>query len=110
MGYAPNLSLPEHLPLGEPGNLRYRYFVTDWEKQLWQALGELEFAASAGPHSPAKPDLRALFCRIDELAGRAPRETEPVLRHYLAKKSYHKARLHLEGREAENAAGNCRHV
>jgi len=30
--------------------------------------------------------------------------------HYLHKKSYEKARLWLEGREAENKAGNCGHV
>ena len=90
--------------------MRYRYFVNDWEQQLWRTLRDLELASAAVPNAPSKPDLRALFSRIDELAGRAPRETEPVLRHYLAKKSYQKARLYLEGREAENAAGNCRHV
>jgi hypothetical protein len=30
--------------------------------------------------------------------------------HYLRKKSYEKARLWLEGRDAENARGNCGHV
>jgi hypothetical protein len=39
-----------------------------------------------------------------------PRETDPQLRHYLQKKSYEKARLFLQGRDAENQAGNCRHV
>jgi len=32
------------------------------------------------------------------------------LLHYLQKKSYEKARLYLQGRDAENQLGNCRHV
>ena len=51
-----------------------------------------------------------LFARIDELAKELPRDSDPVLLHYLHKKSYQKARLFLQGREAENAAGNCHHV
>jgi len=32
------------------------------------------------------------------------------LLHYLHKKSYGKAQRFLQGREAENQAGHCRHV
>ncbi len=38
-----------------------------------------------------------------------PRETDPVLRHNLHKKSYRKARLFLRGHDTENQIGNCRH-
>ena len=48
--------------------------------------------------------------RIDELAKQLPRGANPALLHYLQKKSYEKARLFLQGRDAENQAGNCRHV
>jgi hypothetical protein len=50
-----------------------------------------------------------LFARLEVLTARLPRETAPELLHYLHKKSYEKARLFLQGREAENQAGNCRH-
>jgi hypothetical protein len=51
-----------------------------------------------------------LFARLDELTRALPRDTDPTLLHYLQKKSYQKARLFLEGRDAENQAGNCRPV
>ena len=50
------------------------------------------------------------FNRIDELTKQLPRDTDPTLLHYLHKKSYEKARFYLQGRDAENQAGNCRHV
>jgi hypothetical protein len=48
-----------------------------------------------------------MFSRIDDLTRQLPRESDPTLLHYLHKKSYEKARLFLQGREAENARGNC---
>jgi hypothetical protein len=51
-----------------------------------------------------------LFERIDNLTRQLPKETDPSLLHYLHKKSYEKARLFLQGRDTENAEGNCRHV
>ena len=62
--------------------------------------------AAANP----KPSLLPLFTRLDELAKRLPRETDPALLHYLHKRSYEKAQLFLQGRDAENQVGNCRHV
>ena len=50
------------------------------------------------------------FARIDELARQLPSDADPALLHYLQKKSDGNARLHLQGRDAENRAGNCRHV
>jgi hypothetical protein len=56
-----------------------------------------------------KPDLIAVFSRIDSLRGQLPKNTDPNLLHYLHKQSYEKARLWLEGRDADNAVGTCRH-
>jgi len=47
---------------------------------------------------------------LDELTRKLPPNADPGLLHYLHKKSYEKARLFLEGRDAENQLGNCRHV
>jgi len=44
------------------------------------------------------------------LTAQLPPQTDPQLLHYLHKKSYEKARLFLQGRDAENQFGNCRHV
>ena len=84
--------------------------MTETEQALWRALVELDDTAKAMPSANPKLSLLPLFARIDELAGRLPRDTAPDLLHYLHKKSYEEARLWLEGRDAENQAGNCRHV
>jgi hypothetical protein len=83
--------------------------ITAREQTLLDALVKLEQAVTAGRTANPKPDLPALFARIDELAKQLPRGTDPELLHYLQKKSYQKARLFLQGRDAENQVGNCRH-
>lgn len=80
------------------------------EKNLLAALTELDAAVKRMPTANPKPNLVPLFNRIDDLTKKLPRNADPALLHYLHKKSYEKARLFLEGRDAENAAGNCRHV
>jgi len=80
------------------------------EQTLLNALVELEKAGNAVRTAKPKPNLPALFARIDELAKQLPHGAAPALRHYLQKKSYQKARLFLQGRDAENQIGNCRHV
>jgi hypothetical protein len=80
------------------------------EKNLLAALTELDAAVKMMPTANPKPNLVPLFNRIDDLTKKLPRNADPALLHYLHKKSYEKARLFLEGRDAENAAGNCRHV
>ena len=84
--------------------------TTAMEQTLLDALLELELAGKALRTANPRPDLPALFARIDELAEQLPRNTNPALLHYLQKKSYEKARLFLQGRDAENQVGNCRHV
>jgi hypothetical protein len=80
------------------------------EKNLLNALTDLDAVVKAMPTANPKPNLMPLFDRIDELTKSLPRNTDPALLHYLHKKSYEKARLYLQGRDAENQAGNCRHV
>ena len=78
------------------------------EQQLLDALVELDNAVKALPSANPKPGLLPLFSRIDELAGQLPPSADPELRHFLQRKSYGKARLHLMGRGEENMRGRCR--
>ncbi len=71
---------------------------------------ELDNAVKTMPTANPKPNLMPLFARIDELTKQLPRDADPTLLHYLHKKSYEKARLFLQDRDAENQAGNCRHL
>jgi hypothetical protein len=80
------------------------------ETAILEALIELDSAVKSMRTANPKPNLVPIFARIDALARELPRGTDPTLLHYLQKKSYEKARLFLEGRDAENAAGNCGHV
>ena len=80
------------------------------ENELLSALIQLEATVKTMATANPKPNLLPLFARIDELFRRLPPGTDPTLLHYLHKKSYEKARLYLQGRDAENQVGNCRHV
>ena len=80
------------------------------EQDILQALVELERAVKAMATANPKPDLRPLFGRIDELARQLPRDADSNLLHYLHKRSYEKARLWLQGRDAENVTGSCGHL
>lgn len=81
--------------------------MTTLEKDILSALIELDTAAKSLRTANPKPDLQLLFNRLDELTRRLPSNSNPDLLHYMHKKSYQKARLLLEGREAENARGTC---
>jgi len=77
------------------------------EQMVLEQLRELERCVAALPTAQPKPSLLPIFARLDELTRQLPAQTAPELLHYLHKKSYQKARLFLEGRESENAAGSC---
>src|SRR5262252_8198961 len=79
------------------------------ENELLSALMQLEATVKTMATANPKPSLLPLFARIDELAGKLPPGTDPSLLHYLHKKSYEKARLYLQGRDAENRLGHRRH-
>jgi hypothetical protein len=80
------------------------------ERQLLAALTQLDETVKSLATANPKPNLLPIFSQLDELTKQLPRDTDPALLHYLHKKSYEKARLYLQGRDAENQAGNCRHV
>ena len=84
--------------------------MTETERKILQSLVELDRAVKSMPSANPKPNLLPLFARLDEMTRQLPPDTDPSLLHYLHKKSYEKARLFLEGRDAENQVGNCRHV
>jgi len=84
--------------------------MNDIHRQILDAVLELEAAVQSMPTASPKPNLLPLFQRIDALTQELPTGTDPTLLHYLHKKSYEKARLYLQGRDAENQLGNCRHV
>ena len=81
--------------------------MTQTERQVLEALLELEGAVARMQTETPKPNVLPIFSRIEELTGALPATADPQLLHYVRKKSYQKARLFLQGREAENAAGNC---
>lgn len=80
------------------------------ETQLLAALTQLAKTVKTMPGANPKPNLLPIFAHLDELTKQLPRDADPMLLHYLHKKSYEKARLFLQGRDAENQLGNCRHV
>ena len=80
------------------------------EKNLLNALVELDNAVKTMPTANPKPNLLPLFAHIDKLTKQLPRNADPTLLHYLHKQSYEKARLFLQDRDEENQIGNCRHV
>jgi hypothetical protein len=89
---------------------RYQSGVTTTEHEILSVLVELDSTVARMATAQPKPSLLPLFQRLDLLASQLPPSADPSLRHYLQKKSYEKARLFLQGRDAENQAGNCRHV
>ena len=84
--------------------------MSDLEDQILRALLELEHAVKLIPNANPKPNLLPLFSRLDDLSRQLPSGADPTLLHYMQKKSYEKARLFLQGRDAENKTGSCGHV
>ena len=80
------------------------------KKNLLDALVKLDKAVKSMLMADPKPNLLPLFEHIDKLTKQLPRDADPTLLHYLHKKSYEKALLFLQDRDAENQAGNCRHT
>ena len=87
--------------------LAYTASMTETERNILQALLSLEDAVKRLPTANPKPDLVAMFAGIDALAAQLPAGADAELRHFLQRKSYEKARLHLQGRETEK--GICGH-
>ena len=83
--------------------------MTDTERDILESLRALEQAVKSMPTASPKPNLLPLFARLDDLTRQLPPATPPTLLHYLHKKSYEKARLFLQGNDAANQTGQCRH-
>ncbi len=75
--------------------------------QLLEKLVELESTVATMATANPKPNLMPIFESLEALTAQLPTNTDPALLHYLHRKSYQKARLFLEGRDAENEVGNC---
>jgi len=84
--------------------------MTEIEHSILHSLLDLERVVKSMPAANPKPNLLPLFSRLDELTNQLPQDTDPTLLHYMRKKSYEKARLFLQGRDAENQMGSCGHV
>jgi hypothetical protein len=81
--------------------------MTEVENDILASLLELQRSADTIRTAEKKPDLLGIFSRLDQLAAKLPKGSNPQLLHYLQNKSYAKARLLLEGRDAQNVPGNC---
>ena len=83
--------------------------MNDIEQKLLESLTEMENAVASFRTANPRPNLTEHFARIDKLAAQLPKGSDPALLHYLQKKSHQKARLYLQGRDAENTMGSCGH-
>jgi hypothetical protein len=83
--------------------------VSPREETLARLARTLDDYLAAVPRQKERnpPDLMAIFARLDALEQEIGAGYDPQLRHYLRQKSYRKAHLWLQGREAENLKGNC---
>lgn len=84
--------------------------MTSAEQTVLETLLDLEAKVATLKTAQPKPNLLPIFERLQALTRALPASTHPDLLHYLHKQSYQKARLFLQGRDAENAQGNCGHV
>ena len=83
--------------------------MNETEIELLATLKDLEAKVSSMKTANPKPNLLPVFEKLESLASALGPDADHSLLHYLHKKSYEKARLYLEGRDAENARGACRH-
>ncbi len=81
--------------------------MTSIETEILSSLNELDTLVRNLATANPKPDLLPVFSRLDQLTRQLPPTSDPSLLHYMHKKSYEKARLWLEGRDADNQRGSC---
>jgi hypothetical protein len=70
------------------------------EQQILDNLLALETAVAHMATANPKPDLLPIFSRLEALTLQLPAGTEPMLLHFLHRKSYQKARVLLQERQA----------
>ena len=83
--------------------------MNETEREILATLKDLDAKVASMKTVNPKPNLLPLFEKLETLTTQLGRDADHSLLHYLHKKSYEKARLYLEGRDAENACGACRH-
>ena len=83
--------------------------MNETEREVLATLQDLEVKVQSMKTANPKPNLLPVFERLEALTVQLGPSADHSLLHYLHKKSYEKARLYLEGRDAENARGACRH-
>ena len=83
--------------------------MNETERDILATLKDLEAKVASIKTANPKPNLLPVFERLEVLTAQLGPRADHSLLHYLHKKSYEKARLYLEGRDAENARGACRH-
>jgi hypothetical protein len=83
--------------------------MNETERDILATLNDLEAKVAAMKTANPKPNLLPVFEKLEALTAQLGPNADHSLLHYLHKKSYEKARLYLEGRDAENARGVCRH-
>ena len=83
--------------------------MNETEREILSALKDLDEKVRSMKTANPKPNLLPVFEKLDGLTARLGGGGDPSLLHYLHKKSYEKAISYLEGRDAENARGTCRH-
>lgn len=83
--------------------------MTETERDILATLKDLEVKVQSMKTANPKPNLLPVFEKLEILTGQLGRDADLSLLHYMHKKSYEKARLYLEGRDAENARGACLH-
>ncbi len=81
--------------------------MTALEQRIHGQLVCLEETVAAMATANPKPSIVPVLAELGRLTAELPPGTDPRLLHYLHKHSFEKARLFLEGRDAENAVGNC---
>ncbi len=84
-------------------------FTAQQEETLARLTQTLDEYLAAVPRQKEAnpPDLMALFARLDAFEVEIDSSYPAQLRHYLHQKSYRKAHLFLQDRDAENLRGNC---
>lgn len=83
--------------------------MNEIEQEILSNLRELDRLARMMKSAQPKPNLLPVFEKLDSLTQKLGPQGDPSLLHYLHKKSYEKARLYLQGRDAENTRGACGH-
>ena len=82
---------------------------TQHEETLTRLARTLDEYLDAVPRQqePNPPDLMIIFAQLDGIEAEMDASFPAQLRHYMHQKSYRKAHLYLQDRDAENLRGNC---